>query len=201
MGTALGRDRKKILEARFIVTIAQQPRLREMTTATETILLGMSFMVIAACANTQTAHPHAGPASSAEATAPARGTGDFASWRTWTQTNSKRFLSKGHGGKWVDVYVPTQLAGVYRNGTRPVAAGFEVAKAGYTDQAGTQFAALTVMKKMQSGYDPDHGDWYYAVFGEDGQTVRMEGKVPMCIRCHQQAADRDYLFGASAEPH
>lgn len=69
-----------------------------------------------------------------------------------------------------------------------------VVKAGYKDEAGTQFESLTVMGKMPPGYDPEHGDWYYGVLAEDGLTAKMQGKLSMCASCHARAG-RDYLFG------
>jgi hypothetical protein len=125
---------------------------------------------------------------------------DCSDWRSWTKVNGARFLSKGHGGKWVDVYVEPQYVDAYKAGegaAHPV--GMRVVKAGYKDQAGTQFEALTVMGKMKPGYDAANGDWYYGVLMEDGRTAKMQGKIEMCINCHSQASGRDYLFGAEGK--
>jgi hypothetical protein len=121
---------------------------------------------------------------------------DCSDWRSWTKVNAARFLSKGHGGKWVDVYVEPGFVEAYRTRTAAAPVGMRVIKAGYKDQAGTQFEALTVMGKMAAGYDAAHGDWYYGVLDGDGVTAKMQGKLEMCIDCHDQASDRDYLFGA-----
>jgi hypothetical protein len=138
------------------------------------------------------AREHAGEVAGPGAGAAAS---DCSDWRSWTRVNETRFLSKGHGGKWVDVYVEPRFADAYRSGATPAPDGIRVIKAGYKDEAGTQFEALTVMGKMPGGYDPEHGDWYYGVLKEDGRTAVMQGKLEMCINCHAQADHRDYLFG------
>jgi hypothetical protein len=56
---------------------------------------------------------------------------------------------------------------------------------------------LAVMIKREPGYDPENGDWYY-----DMRTVAGEimpdpppGKISMCVGCHGQFKDTDYLGG------
>lgn len=124
---------------------------------------------------------------------------DCSTWRSWTKVSNARFVSKGHGKKWVDVYVEPQFVEAYMSGGAAMPAGMRVVKAGYADEAGTKFEALTVMGKMPAGYDPEHGDWYYGVLAEDGVTAKMQGKLETCIDCHSQADARDYLFGTDGQ--
>lgn len=49
---------------------------------------------------------------------------------------------------------------------------------------------FTAMQK-RPGYDPDHGDWFWAKYDVDG-TVRTSGQVAMCFTCHADAPS-DYL--------
>lgn len=132
--------------------------------------------------------PGAGPAAS-----------DCSAWPTWIKVNEARVRSRGHGGKWVDVYVESGFVDAYRDRSGPAPVGMRVVKAGYEDEAGTRFQALTVMGKMPPGYDRARGDWYYGVLGRDGRTATMQGRLGMCIDCHDQAADRDYLFGIGGD--
>jgi len=120
---------------------------------------------------------------------------DCSDWRSWVQMNDRRFRSKGHGGKWVDVYVEPAFGAAYLDRSHPAPRGMRVIKAGYRDDAGTQFEALTVMVKMEPGYDPEHGDWYYGVLAADGTSAKMQGRLDTCIGCHHEAAEQDYLFG------
>jgi hypothetical protein len=53
-------------------------------------------------------------------------------------------------------------------------------------------AALTFMVKVD-GYNPEAGDWFWAKTTADG-TVETAGKDPMCISCHTQAVDNDFVF-------
>lgn len=124
---------------------------------------------------------------------------DCSDWRSWTKVNNARFFSKGHGKKWVDVYVEPEFVDAYASGGSAMPSRMRVVKATYADEAGTKFEALTVMGKMEAGYDADHADWYYGVIAEDGVTAKMQGKLEMCINCHSQADTRDYLFGTDGK--
>jgi hypothetical protein len=52
---------------------------------------------------------------------------------------------------------------------------------------------LTVMQKMPSGYDEEHGNWRYSVV--DGTEFRLiaAGRIESCIACHDQYAETDYI--------
>jgi hypothetical protein len=56
----------------------------------------------------------------------------------------------------------------------------------------TTLAKLTVMYKVK-GYDPESGDWFWAVYAPDG-TVEKEGKIQSCIMCHNLRESDDYVF-------
>lgn len=120
-------------------------------------------------------------------------TTDVSAWLQWEKVSAARFRFAGHGGKWVDVYVEPAYAEAYRTGG-PAPVGIRIVKAGYADEAGTQFQALTVMAKMPAGYDSDGGDWYYGVLDRGGRTAMQQGKLAMCRDCHA-TADVDYRFG------
>ena len=51
---------------------------------------------------------------------------------------------------------------------------------------------ITVMKKRESGYDSENGDWEYITAGPR-KGVRFQGIRPLCIECHI-LADRDFVF-------
>jgi hypothetical protein len=56
----------------------------------------------------------------------------------------------------------------------------------------TTLAKLTVMYKVK-GYNPDEGDWFWAVYGADG-SVGAEGKIEGCIGCHRARRSQDHVF-------
>jgi hypothetical protein len=58
--------------------------------------------------------------------------------------------------------------------------------------------AITVMYRAK-GFDPEHGDWFWAKYEPDGRVSRMNGmpaagRVGMCIECHSGAGGGDYSF-------
>lgn len=52
---------------------------------------------------------------------------------------------------------------------------------------------LTVMRKRESGYDPEKGDWEYFVFDGTGQVVEASGKLEKCQACHLREQETDYV--------
>jgi len=61
---------------------------------------------------------------------------------------------------------------------------------------------ITVMQRSK-GYDPEHGDWYYAKYMPDGKiaitppemkSMPVAGKFMTCIECHSGAGGNDFAF-------
>lgn len=52
---------------------------------------------------------------------------------------------------------------------------------------------LLAMVKRPAGYDPDGGDWEYAIVTPQGNATHR-GALPLCKRCHADAP-HDHLFG------
>src|SRR5258708_2441309 len=42
----------------------------------------------------------------------------------------------------------------------------------------------TIMIKREAGYNPDAGDWEFAVVSGDGKNVEAKGKLGNCMACH-----------------
>jgi hypothetical protein len=122
---------------------------------------------------------------------------DLSGWREWPKSNPRRFRSKGHGYMWVDVHVRPEHARAYADRVVPAAPGFIIAMAGYDTTDGQRPTGITVMAKMPPGYDPAHGDWYFAVFDPEGESATLGGKLAPCAGCHVDARDRDFLFGVA----
>lgn len=125
---------------------------------------------------------------------------DVAGWREWPKANARRFRSKGHGYLWVDVHVDKEHTAAYRGGrTSAVSPGFSVVMAGYESIDGETPTGLTVMAKMPAGFDPERGDWFYAVYDAVGASATLGGKLTPCAGCHVAAREKDYLFGVVAK--
>jgi len=54
-----------------------------------------------------------------------------------------------------------------------------------------------VMIKKEKGYDPENGDWHYEMRDVDGKLKEKPpaGKIRMCIECHRNYKETDYLAG------
>jgi hypothetical protein len=116
---------------------------------------------------------------------------DYATWDQlgWSPTPA---LSGDHRGSYVTSFYNDEAVAWGFDGPAP--AGTIAVKAQYAVPDEANPANLVVMKKIP-GYDPENGDWFYAMYdiaGEPGVT----GKVPLCLGCHARVADsRDYVFG------
>lgn len=57
----------------------------------------------------------------------------------------------------------------------------------------------TVMIKHEPGYNPDAGDWEFAVIGGDGRTFQARGALANCIACHTPQKANDFVFRSYVE--
>jgi hypothetical protein len=119
----------------------------------------------------------------------------------YTKTVTRPYRSASHamGNVYVVPWVNDVGAESYANGEVPVPVGTVVVKEHFpvteSGMAAEEVAAYLVMRKMDAGYDAEHGDWYYAMVDLASHEAKAQGKVGMCIGCHINAADRDFLFG------
>jgi hypothetical protein len=129
--------------------------------------------------------------------------GDYASYRRLTP---EPFLSKVHGNRWVHVYVNEVGADAYLDGGA-IPAGTTVVKVSWEDAGGapSAFAGPTfVMRKEKPGYDPAHGDWYYAIHwsrptpaeaAKHGGPIYLESPSPKVAYCHDCHDSYDRSLG------
>lgn len=76
----------------------------------------------------------------------------------------------------------------YKKGLFPY--GSLLIKEVYTDDK--RLSLITVMYK-EKGFNPEEHDWYWVKY-KPGGNVQMEGKVKLCIECHEGMAENDYVF-------
>lgn len=122
-----------------------------------------------------------------------------ADWATWTKLDSSPVSSPTHGGRLVDTYVNAIGLAAYKDdsaalpvGTVIVKTSMEVADGHATGVAGPIF----VMEKRAPGFDPEHGDWYYAIHWAEPPApwkAKLGGpiywrtpshRVAYCVDCH-----------------
>lgn len=52
----------------------------------------------------------------------------------------------------------------------------------------------TIMRKREPGFNPNLGDWEFAVVGPNGKDVQGRGKLANCQSCHRPKRDSDFVF-------
>ena len=130
-------------------------------------------------------------AKSAAATSSAPCSMEFADWQDWYQLNEEPI--QGHE-VWVTIHLDQAAREAYPRAAVPMPECSRIVKAHRVSQTSPVVSRLTVMVKMPAGYDPEHGDWWYGMYDPQGKIPEMQGRVEVCIACHEGAAQADYLF-------
>ena len=132
---------------------------------------------------------------------------DDLDYRAWQRLNRHPHLSDAHGMRYVNAYANPAAAG-FTAVTRetPMPAGAIVALDSFSviHSGATSRGPLFLMEKMPAGFWPEAGDWRYTLIMPNGRlygSSKGQGNAAMqfCADCHEQAAERDYLF-ALPEP-
>jgi class 3 adenylate cyclase len=124
-------------------------------------------------------------------------------YHTWRRYNTAPYLSATHGKRYVNNYAndAAKAYGWFEEAdTLPV--GSVLAKDSFevTDRGDVVTGPLTLMEKMQPGFNPEGRDWRYTMIMPDGAlfgTTNGEGseRVEFCMECHIAAGDeQDHLF-------
>lgn len=119
----------------------------------------------------------------------------FEDWRQWSKTTPTPYFSREHGNRWVTIYFDDLADTSDQSTSAPFADCSKIIKVHFTGVTGATPRKLFLMAKMPSGFDPDHGDWWYGNFNATaGAAMIEEGAVKACITCHQRASSTDYVF-------
>ena len=110
----------------------------------------------------------------------------------WATVPGKGKLYKGQAphGALLSTYLSPEAVEALKSKPGEMPADAIIVKENYTPDE--QLDSITVMYK-EPGYDPDHGDWYWAKFAPDG-TMQAAGKPKGCISCHGSVRSNDYIF-------
>ncbi|WP_415406094.1 cytochrome P460 family protein [Sulfurovum sp. CS9] len=120
----------------------------------------------------------------------------FPRWKSLHKLNTETLVSADHNA-WFDIYVNTIAKKAYVEKLSLLPVGSIILKPLYPDLQRSKTAKLTIMIKMEKGYDPENGDWWYGVYDESGMEGYYQGKIKSCIKCHTQAKETDYMFSES----
>lgn len=109
-------------------------------------------------------------------------------YKSWAPFPGQTMLAKSgdHSGAFVRSYYNDVAAGAVANWSGSFPDGTILVKEQFEDEAGTKPVGHTIMWKVE-GFDPEHGDWYWAAFGAAGQAQRT-GAIADCYGCHQATA-------------
>ncbi len=117
----------------------------------------------------------------------------FPHWKNLHKLNTVALPSADHNA-WFDIYVNAIAKKAYVEKSSLLPVGSIVLKPLFPDEQRSEIAKLTIMLKMEKGYDTKHGDWWYGVYDESGMEGWNRGKIKACIKCHAQAKETDYMF-------
>jgi len=120
----------------------------------------------------------------------------FPHWKNLHKLNTEALVSDSHSA-WFDIYINALAKKAYIEQWSLLPVGSIVVKPLYPDQERSETAKLTIMLKMEKGYDSENGDWWYGVYDETGMEGWYQGKIKSCIKCHAQAKETDYMFSES----
>ena len=122
-------------------------------------------------------------------------------YRTWRRYNSAPYLSAAHGNRYLNNYANTRARpyGQFERGG-PMPAGAVIVKDSFTvtEKGDVYTGALSIMEKMQPGFNLNSGDWRFTMIMPDGSVLGTTGgddseRVEFCASCHRKA-HRDYLL-------
>lgn len=94
------------------------------------------------------------------------------------------------------VYVTDDAKAPMASGEGSYAEGAVIVKAKFEGAEADGAILYTVMRKMAAGYDPEHGDWEYAVLDGTNKRVLSRGRIDSCIECHRHYAATDFVTRA-----
>jgi hypothetical protein len=118
-----------------------------------------------------------------------------ADYASYVKMNTTPVPSETHGGRLVDTYVNTVGAAAYLDDDAEVPVGAVIVKTS-VDATTHETGPLFVMEKRLAGFDPDHGDWSYAIhwgappaawakkLGGPIYWRSPSHRINYCIECH-----------------
>ena len=101
-----------------------------------------------------------------------------------------------HHDYFCHVYITDDGVNTMKSGLGTYPVGTIIIKQKLADKQGKKIELYTLMRKMEAGYDPEHGDWEYSVVDKRAKTVLSRGRTDSCIECHQAHYETDYVTRA-----
>jgi len=100
-----------------------------------------------------------------------------------------------HRRKYITVYVnESGRRAMMEQASPKFPMGSVIVKEKLSEPTSTTPELLTVMIKREKGFNPESGDWEYAVFDGTGTKLESRGKLSNCQGCHVTLPKSDYIF-------
>ena len=114
----------------------------------------------------------------------------YSNWGQAVDWSGVKASLDGTHGNFVQIWLNLEALPSFEDSTSAnLPYGSISVKEGYSSSDGTSINTITVMKKIE-GFDPDHGDWFWASFDPNGD-VNKAGSISSCYNCH--ASGTDYI--------
>lgn len=165
------------------------------------VLLSMAMLISCKPAAAPSATPAAAPAAIPVALPRPEGvevykyitqTNSYKSWSFWPGLSAMYTGKSEAHGPVLNNYVSEDVKKALSDNSAMPEGGI-VVKENFNNEKVLQ--ALTVMYKAK-GYDPQHDDWFWGYYKPDGSIID-QGKIKMCIDCHELAKNRPYIWSDS----
>ena len=100
-----------------------------------------------------------------------------------------------HRRKYITVYVnESGRRAMMEQASPKFPEGSVIVKEKLSEPSSTSPELLTVMIKREKGFNPETGDWEYAVLDGTGTKLETRGKLSNCQGCHVSRPHSDYVF-------
>jgi hypothetical protein len=156
------------------------------------LLITVALLLLASCVRPPKVAPVGLAADTATGESLWRYIAEDGDYRTWPMWPGHEGIQPGQSphGRYHEIHISPSLAKALPIPERKAPPGSVVVKRNL--DAAKKLVGYTVIAKLE-GYDPPHGDWFWASYGPDGAT-KAAGKVAMCIACHEGMKANDYII-------
>lgn len=98
-----------------------------------------------------------------------------------------------HGMHWIHVFVSSIGTNAMAKGKGTYPVGTVILKQKFLDAAGTNTDFYTGMRKRETGYNPELGDWEFFILDRGGSMVTARGRIESCMDCHAKYPATDFV--------
>lgn len=120
---------------------------------------------------------------------------NYEKYKNWPNHKGLRRGQAPHGA-FHEIFINDILYNSLPNKDKIAPYGSIIVKNNYSQEK--EFGAVTIMAKIKD-YDPEHNDWYWMKYSEDGKVLAkgkegQEGIIEPCINCHRGKVENDYII-------